>query len=647
MCVLMCALMLCPTGCRQQASSDAGKQTREELDSLRQSFRYFNVEGQYDSIISTARPILMKALDGQDTMTVLLTGAYTAQAFLTMESMDSVRHYMNLIGPYSLTHLKAELNYSLALESFTEGCKWAEAGNDPDNHIVLLANIAHIFYVRGDRHGLQYAEEAYAIARDQAVEDFPRCQAHLLMAQMLLLADRTQEAAAYLNDARTMIEEHQFTSLISICRLLYANMYQSKGDYFQAERNYQEAMRWGKYAEAGTATLPFEQLTVGSKHYIFAIGIAADGTVLSNAVLEPFTTDSIELLDITFNVSCDVDGPNATLHTIPSDNGIRYYTDVKLKSDWPNGPDLQGWIQTLIWRGSVNGETAEQVVDELSSFGEVTKEYYLNANTDYYAYAVAINEEGILASEAEIIEFTTGNVHLSENTFKIELEIGVDNVDMHVIPSNNDQYAWAVSPAAEWEGLTDEEYVEEYISDYAGFLDIYAKRGETTVSQGSLLSNTEYYAFVFGFEQYTRTTGITKVKFTTRQAGNPEDLAFTFTTSNATAGSVDVRIEGTPDNALYYWDIVAASATQEETSEILEARIQRWLDKGVYTDRVTVFQKRGSRGIVETTATTHDSGYALIEPGKEYKLYAVGIYEETGEYATDFVFSEPFTTPVN
>ena len=269
----MCALMLCPTGCRQQASSDAGKQTREELDSLRRTFRYFNVEGQYDSIISTARPILMKALDGQDTMTVLLTGAYTAQAFLTMESMDSVRHYMNLIGPYrkgggkdpslqtvlfiveGLTHLKAELNYSLALESFTEGCKWAEAGNDPDNHIVLLANIAHIFYVRGDRHGLQYAEEAYAISRNQAVEDFPRCQAHLLMAQMLLLSDRTQEAAAYLNDARTMIEEHQFISLISICRLFYANMYQSNGDYFQAERNYQEAMRWGKYAEAGTATM--------------------------------------------------------------------------------------------------------------------------------------------------------------------------------------------------------------------------------------------------------------------------------------------------------------------------------------------------------------------------------------------------------
>ena len=88
----MCALMMCPTGCRRGQLSDTGKQTREELDSLRQSFRYFNVEGQYDSIISTARPILMKAFDGQDTMTVLLTGAYTAQAFLTMESMDSPVH---------------------------------------------------------------------------------------------------------------------------------------------------------------------------------------------------------------------------------------------------------------------------------------------------------------------------------------------------------------------------------------------------------------------------------------------------------------------------------------------------------------------------------------------------------------------------
>lgn len=272
---IMCICALSAASCTQETPIDAGsdRQTEERLDSLRQIFRYYNVEGLYDTIISTARPVLQSALDRHDTMTVLLTGVYTAQAFLTMEHMDSTRHYMNIIEPYrkggvknpslqtvlfiveGLTYLKAELNYSLALEAFREGCKWAETGNDPNNHIVLLANIAHIFYVRGDKNGLQYAEEAFSISRSPDVEDYPRCQAHLLMGQMLLLSGRTQEAASYIHEAERMIESRQYTSLISICRLLYANMYQSNGEYTKAGQEYLEAMKWDKYAEAGTATM--------------------------------------------------------------------------------------------------------------------------------------------------------------------------------------------------------------------------------------------------------------------------------------------------------------------------------------------------------------------------------------------------------
>lgn len=272
---IMCICVLSTASCTQETLSDtdSDRHTEERLDSLRQIFRYYNVEGLYDTIISTARPVLQNALSRHDTMTVLLTGVYTAQAFLTMEHMDSTRHYMNIIEPYrkggvknpslqtvlftveGLTYLKAELNYSLALESFREGCEWAKAGNDPNNHIVLLANIAHIFYVRGDKNGLQYAEEAYSISRSPDVEDFPRCQAHLLMGQMLLLSGRTQEAASYINEAERMIESKQYTSLISICRLLYANMYQSNGEYTRAGQEYVEAMKWDKYAEASTATM--------------------------------------------------------------------------------------------------------------------------------------------------------------------------------------------------------------------------------------------------------------------------------------------------------------------------------------------------------------------------------------------------------
>ena len=236
---IMCICALSAASCTQETPIDAGsdRQTEERLDSLRQIFRYYNVEGLYDTIISTARPVLQSALDRHDTMTVLLTGVYTAQAFLTMEHMDSTRHYMNIIEPYrkggvknpslqtvlfiveGLTYLKAELNYSLALEAFREGCKWAEAGNDLDTACHLLS--------------------------------YMPC----LMGQMLLPSGRTQEAASYIHEAERMIESRQYTSLISICRLLYANMYQSNGEYTKAGQEYLEAMKWDKYAEAGTATM--------------------------------------------------------------------------------------------------------------------------------------------------------------------------------------------------------------------------------------------------------------------------------------------------------------------------------------------------------------------------------------------------------
>ena len=301
----------------------------------------------------------------------------------------------------------------------------------------------------------------------------------------------------------------------------------------------------------GTETLPFEQLGVGTKHYIMAIGIDAKGTILSDAVLEPFTTEGIDMQDITFEVSFDVDGVNGILHTIPSDNNVRYYTDIKLKSDWPDGPDIQGWIQTLIWRGSVSGKSREQVIEEITSYGEVSKEYYLNANSDYYAFAVAINDQGIINSELEIIDFSTGNVLKSDNTFEIStVQVGVDYAEILIRPSNNDIYSWAVSPVSDWEGMTEEEYMEQYLEQNAAFLWLKENTGESTVTANNLTADTEYYAFVFGYEQYVMTTDVTKIKFTTGGADNPEDLTFDFTIGTVTSTSVDVKVVGTPEKAL-------------------------------------------------------------------------------------------------
>lgn len=392
----------------------------------------------------------------------------------------------------------------------------------------------------------------------------------------------------------------------------------------------------------GTQTVTFERLDVGADYYAFVVGLAADGTVLTPVVLEPFATEKKDMKDVTFDVSCDVNGPDVVLHTTPSDNSVRYYTDVKIKSDWPDGPEIQDWIHTLIWRGEIAEKSKKEVVDELSSFGPVEKKQRLYAKTEYYAFAVAIDEDGIVCSKPEVKLFTTGEVQKSDNTFTIDVvSVGADNVTLHVLPSNQDVYTWAISPASEWEGKTDSEYLDWYIENRGTFyLDLYSLQGEQTFKATGLAPDTDYYAFVIGYDQNVVTTDVTKVKFTTNGADDPATLKFDFQVGNVTSTTAEVKISATPAKALYYWDVIEASATPEVARETLEARVQRWIAIGYKPDRASVFREVGSRGTVEKTVKDYNFSYNSLEPGKEYRLYAVGIYDETGEYATDFILSD-------
>lgn len=397
----------------------------------------------------------------------------------------------------------------------------------------------------------------------------------------------------------------------------------------------------------GTKTMTFDQLSVDTDHYLFAVGLKPDGTRISEAVKVPFRTLSIEKIDVSFDIALEVDGPNLSMKVTPSDKNIRYYTDVKLKSDWKNGPDIQSWIQSLIWRGSISGQTRQEVVDGISSYGDTTKEYYLNADTEYYAFAAAINDDGIICSEEKTVLFTTGEVAMSDNTFDISInETGSTHVDFDIIPSaKNDVYTYAVTPASEWEGMTDEEYVDSYAAANEFFLLMSARSGDArNIKVEGLSPETEYYIFVFGYEQARITTGITKLGFRTSRSGDASNLSFEFRSSDIGSNKVTVTVNPSIQEALYYWDLVPATATEEEARSAVDARVQHYLDIGYRGSRAEVFATKGSRGTIEKSITAYDFGYVNIEPATEYKIFAVGIDETTGEYATGFFFSEPFTT---
>lgn len=118
-----------------------------ELESYKQAWRDFNTAGQDSALIEYTRPLLTRSLERNDTLTALYCGTYMAQAWLFMEETDSTAAYLDrmrkdinrqednilkylywsICGGYTI---KAELNYTKAMEYYNRSYSYAEASGD-------------------------------------------------------------------------------------------------------------------------------------------------------------------------------------------------------------------------------------------------------------------------------------------------------------------------------------------------------------------------------------------------------------------------------------------------------------------------------------------------------------------------------------
>ena len=153
----------------------------EQMRVHKEAWSRFNDAGMDDSLILYTRPVLDRAIETGDTLTELYCGVYMAQAWLFMEQTDSALNYLDCMRPYIdrqsddvLRYLyysiyggysiKAELNYSKAMEYYQKSHAYAVATQSPGNQLSVLMDIIYIFYIRSDSNGMQYAEDAYELA---------------------------------------------------------------------------------------------------------------------------------------------------------------------------------------------------------------------------------------------------------------------------------------------------------------------------------------------------------------------------------------------------------------------------------------------------------------------------------------------------
>ena len=347
----------------------------------------------------------------------------------------------------------------------------------------------------------------------------------------------------------------------------------------------------------------------------------------------------------TFKIDLTADDLTITMKVTPADAEIRYYFDIideyLLKT---SGGDLDAILRMILEdRIAIHtdqGLSVEEAVKKITSQGpdSYTYEQIMKANTTFIGYAVQIDPAGKTVGEIVTDKITTRETYKSENVISIEVsDINVDKANLTFTTTNEDPWLYIVEPAELWKGVEDEEILKSVCAMYSLAELVTVGGRQTPVTQ--MTPETTYLVMAFGFDEGTYTTGLFKKEFTTLGSQGPVDgMTFKFEVLSLKANSIEAKVSGTPETALFYFDICKAGTPQDKVESALKKEIdQQIIDYG-FESIVDYFAYMGTRG----SGTYPFQG---LKPNTDYQIYAVQVNESTGEFVGEWIFSDIITTP--
>lgn len=259
---------------KEALADDERFRVSDTLNTLIGQWSHYRSIGRQDSVIISAMPWFRHFESVRDTIGVQYTGISIAQAYVLVdENYDSTRMFIDRLKPYFekrpnlnaasmywtvLGHfaLKYELDYPEALQCYLNALEVSRSRDNVNSQIVMLYNIVNIFYIRQDRHGLKYAEEAMQLSEgDASASMFSKIAANLAMAQMLYLNDSPEEALGFLQKAHVMSISEHVTYYEPILSLIYGDIFTAMEDFERAEACYRQALAASSNTEPSTISL--------------------------------------------------------------------------------------------------------------------------------------------------------------------------------------------------------------------------------------------------------------------------------------------------------------------------------------------------------------------------------------------------------
>ncbi|MBO5709136.1 MAG: hypothetical protein J6S01_07330 [Bacteroidales bacterium] len=400
-------------------------------------------------------------------------------------------------------------------------------------------------------------------------------------------------------------------------------------------------------AAGSMENVTFDGLQPSVDYVLYAYGVTNEGRRTTEIVSAPFTTEPPYEGDITFSFTAEEVDYVLNYTITPSHTGVPYYYGIET---WDT---IEQWKVkhggSLI--EAIQAEEIDSSVNELLDLGMISgpEDYYLiynesdvmdwgyfelKADTKYVIYAVKWDEQCRLTGPVSTYEHTSQPVSASDNQITLSVEnITQSSADAVTTVTTDDPYVVMPVRKSEIEGMTDEEIFVYVTTKYDYLLGEYTLTGNNTKTFSRMRPDTEYTLMAFGYKAGVMTTSeLDKVDFVTLPAGNPADCTFEFK-CDPDVDFAFIEVIPSDKGQFYHWLVYPSSYTTQDVKDFISLTIQH-----AYEGDVATFAS-WELSLGDDSANAWD-----LYPATEYKVGAVVMDYDTGEFLSEVSFSQPFTT---
>lgn len=319
----------------------------------------------------------------------------------------------------------------------------------------------------------------------------------------------------------------------------------------------------------------FTGVTPSTSYVAYAYGFDKETMTPTTEISRlEITTSTVNDYTLHFDFNVEVNGPNVNISITPQGYDGYYYYGVFWAKDIEGAtPDeLRNYCEAdwEQYKGLYSSffDTPEEglhfIFNELAYTGTTELSTELDANTEFVLWAFGMDDEALLNTTPEFYEFKTGDVASSSNEFSLSVtELHSRKATVKVETTNDDSYVATLVAGNRFEGNSDRE-IMEYI--LANFRVQYASGTMSDTATG-LAPNTEYELLVFGAQAGAPTTGLHRLKFTTK-ATEYADLDFSLSIGDYYSGAEVAAIN--PDYAGFE-DMIFVRITANVDTEAVNA----------------------------------------------------------------------------